>query len=693
MTRGRFELTVGADLWFEGALWHVQRIDIHGVELVNQRSAIRVSIAKLCSSASPVVQPESADTDEELVAVVLGSLDIAQRQALEDRANHVREVIAASRAGGGKSVTEAYQVKAAELNVSVRTIERWVAGYRDSGMAGLADSRLLRRRQCRVDPRWDAMVLRVLDDLASASTPTMNVVINRVGRELDAEYGQGVVMVPSMSTARRRLKVLSKGRHAFGSAKSRRSVFERREGVYGRLLATRPGEFVVLDTTPLDVFAMEPVTLRWVPVELTIAMDLFTRCVLGLRLTAVSTKAVDIADVLFQTVTPQVVCGEGGDAVEWPFHGVPHNVLVGTEEPDGVSQQRVGGLPACLPEWVVFDNGKQYVSAHVIGACARLGISVQPAIPNKPTDKPNVERFFRTLREALLQHLPAYKGPDVYSRGKNVEGNAFYYVAELEQIIREWVAKIYHHTEHDGLCVPELDERRRARERFSPTEMFEIGLARCGSLTLPAREDLAYEFLEVAWRTIQHYGVEINGQRYDGEALNGFRNVESPYGGPHSGKWPFSVNAHDVRFVYFRHPDTGIWAQLEWEHARSLGGPFSQEMADYAKKVSLRAQRHVDPAQAVHDLLSEWSRDEVVTRRERSLARRLSSQRHQQLCAENDGEATQDDQREVASLPTVVDLLTRQPKSCGLHVVDDLDVFDRYYAERPDEAAFEVFDE
>lgn len=44
----------------------------------------------------------------------------------------------------------------------------------------------------------------------------------------------------------------------------------------------------------------------------------------------------------------------------------------------------------------------------MIGVCARLGITIQ----HKPTDKPTVERFFRTLREALLQHLPAYKGPD-----------------------------------------------------------------------------------------------------------------------------------------------------------------------------------------------------------------------------------------------------------------------------------------
>ena len=213
MSRGGFELTVGANLWFEGELWRVQRIDILGVELTNERSAVRVSIAKLCASAIPVAEPQPPNADEELVAVILGSLDASERQALEERAVHIREVIAASHLSGMK--TETYTNKAAELGVSVRSIERWVAGYREAGVAGLADSRLLRRRQCRVDPRWDAMVLRVLDDLVSYSTPTMKVVIDRVGRELEAEYGRATVALPSMSTAARRLKVLSKGRHAF----------------------------------------------------------------------------------------------------------------------------------------------------------------------------------------------------------------------------------------------------------------------------------------------------------------------------------------------------------------------------------------------------------------------------------------------------------------------------------------------
>ncbi len=55
-----------------------------------------------------------------------------------------------------------------------------------------------------------------------------------------------------------------------------------------------------MDTTRLDVFALDPVTLRWVQAELTVGMDWNTRCVTGIRVTPVSTKSVDAAAVLYQ---------------------------------------------------------------------------------------------------------------------------------------------------------------------------------------------------------------------------------------------------------------------------------------------------------------------------------------------------------------------------------------------------------
>ncbi|GAA3684778.1 winged helix-turn helix protein [Yimella lutea] len=562
--------------------------------------------------------------------------------------------------------------------VSTRTLERWVLAYREGGVAGLAHSRTTGRYRSGVDPRWDEACLVVLADFTSRSTPTMNVVLDKIRQRLDEMHGPGEVPNPSKSTGYRRLTELSKGRHAFGSAKQRRSVARRPDGPYGRLRATRPGEYVVLDTTPLDVFAMEPVTLRWVPVELTVAQDLFTRCILGLRLTPISTTSADVANVLYQCVVPQRDASDDG---HWPFHGVPRNLLVGTEEPDGVSQERLDGIPACLPEAIVVDHGKVYISSHVTSACARLGITIQPAIPYKPTDKPTVERFFRTLREGLLQHLPAYKGPDVYNRGEDVEGKAFYYVSELEQIIREWVGTVYHRSKHDGLCVPEVPGAV-----FSPLEMFEVGLAKAGGLLVPTNPDLAFSFLEVAWRTIQHYGVEVDGRRYDGPGLNKYRNTKSPHGGLNAGKWPIFVDRHDVRNVWFQDPVTHEFSTLAWEHAPALDQPFSHEAAEYTKQLALRDNRHVDPLTAVTDLLLAWSQDEVSTRREKSLALRLSSSR-----PTNPPPAAQTTN---ASVPAIIDLLSaREQRQRQPSLVDDLDeVFERYCSEG-DDGRLEVFDE
>jgi putative transposase len=186
--------------------------------------------------------------------------------------------------------------------------------------------------------------------------------------------------------------------------------------------------------------------------------------------------------------------------------------------------------------------------------------------------------------------------------------------------------------------------------------------------------------------------VEINGQRYNGAGLNLFRNVRSPYPGAHAGKWPIMVDAHDVRFVYFQNPDTTTWHRLEWEHAAGLMAPFSQDAADYAKKVSVRLNRHVDPQQAVHQLLEQWSRGEVLSRRDRALARRVSAERaHEQTAA-----ASISEQRDAAAAAgSVVDLLARREAHAGqpaLEVVDDLDVFAQYYHQFPDGDGLQVLD-
>ncbi len=90
-----------------------------------------------------------------------------------------------------------------------------------------------------------------------------------------------------------------------------------------------------MDTTRLDVFAVDPVTLRWVQAELTVGMDWYTRCVVGIRVTPVSTKAVDAAATLYQAFRPRPAGKDWPAHAVWPEHGIPRSLLVDVEAIDG----------------------------------------------------------------------------------------------------------------------------------------------------------------------------------------------------------------------------------------------------------------------------------------------------------------------------------------------------------------------
>lgn len=467
----------------------------------------------------------------------------------------------------------------------------------------------------------------MLAEQVESSTKTKSLILRTVTARLEQQFGPGVVPIPGKTRAYEVLSELSKGRSMWSNSKTRRSIANRPATSCGRLEATRPGEYLLLDTTRLDVFAMDAVTLRWVQAELTVSLDLYTRCIVGLRLTPVSTKSIDAASVVYQALRPaalpQAAQDTAGQSVgQWPHHGVPSSVVVPVDKLAADSPLAQAGVMPVAPETPVVDHGKIFISEHLTSACARLGISIQPARPYTPTDKAPVERFFRTLREGLLQALPGYKGPDVFNRGKDVESEAFFFLHELEDIIREWVALVYHRRPHDGLVDPHVPGLR-----LSPAAMFAHGIARTGYIQIPSTSDLAFEFLPVSWTSIQHYGVNVGTLRYNGDGLTDFRNTRSPYRGRHAGKWPIRYNPDDATAVWFRNPDSGGWHRLDWEHARRLTQPFSFEALGYTKRLAAAQDRFPDTVGTLEDLLGRWNIGLGTSPAERRMALRLASQR------------------------------------------------------------------
>ena len=444
----------GSRLSFDGDVVEVVAVDGVRVTIRNDRTRqfTAVQISRLAASARPAGGTLRPGDDGVSPGLALGSLTSEQLDQLAERAGHVREVLTGYKSGhpdragpgeprpgyrAGQPLKARYRAKAEELGITSRTVERWVAAYRGSGEAGLAGARALRGRGTAVDPRWDEAVRLVLAEMVSDSTPTRSAVLRKAGARLDELHGAGAVPRPSAATAYRRLAGLARGTNAVsGSAKGRRSIADRPKGTYGRLRAMRPGEYAILDTQDLDVFAMEPVTCRWVRTQLTVVQDLFTRCITGLRVTPVSTKAVDVAGVLFQAIAPRPAPRDWPEEACWAYHGVPQQ-LVFTGDGEAA---RGAGVPAGNPG----DRSRQGLPLGARDQRVHPAGDFHPACqPKKPTDKPTCERFFKTLREGLIQHLPAYKGPDIYSRGEHVEDAAFLFTHELEDVITEWVALVF----------------------------------------------------------------------------------------------------------------------------------------------------------------------------------------------------------------------------------------------------------
>lgn len=640
MTETSVRIGVGTRIVFEGESAEV--VELHPGEsgvsatlrIGSRRRLSRIALRELLDGrkARVISDHDDAESPSDAAAVILADLTDAELKSVRSRTEHVREVLTGHRSGHPefaqsdeprddydpqRPLMARYAAKAAEVGVSVRTISQWVAEFRDHGEAGLAPKSRTQFTSSRtnVDSRWAEIAIEVMVEHSDQSRPSQTAVIKRANARVVARFGEGVVPLPSRATAFRVLADLEKRYPTFRlSTKRNRDIADRPRGAYGKLRPTRPGEYMLMDTTRLDVFAFDPITLRWLQAELTVAMDWYTRCITGIRLTPVSTKSVDAAAVLYQAYRPRAAGNDWPAYAVWPDHGVPRSVLIDVE-----AVERPGACgPAIVPETIVIDHGKIYVSEHLTSVCQRMGISIQPARLRTGRDKGPVERFFRTIREDLLQNLPGYKGPDVHSRGLDPESDAYFYLDELEVIIREWIALEYHHRPHGSLIDPHVPGLK-----MSPAQMFEHGVARAGYIEVPRSPDLAYEFLKVEFRTIQHYGVEL-GRRYNGPGLDPYRNMKSPYGGKAQGRWPIHFDPDDVSRAYFRDPETKEWHTLIWEHATSMQMPLSEDALKFARKLAASKYTYPDDRMAVADLFERWNLGLGSTLAERRMALRLS---------------------------------------------------------------------
>ncbi|MGH3633298.1 MAG: Mu transposase C-terminal domain-containing protein [Mycobacterium sp.] len=617
-------------LQYDGDSWQVVAQDGATLALKNLTTGRirKVTVAELLGDDSYL--PDSPDRLPNLdAAAVLETLEPEARRRAEFLHRHVVEVLTgASPVADGDEfeprpeyhprnlLGDRIEAKLAELRdagtpMSERTFRRHLTAYRRDGIAGLVDGRKTRHSSPtgRVDTRLVSLLEAAIDRQTNLSTGTKSRVIAQVKREAQ----QLGVPVPGRSTLYEALGNLHRSKHPFGNATTRRSQANRPDRAWGRQSPSRPGELVEIDSTPLDLMVVFPDGSAG-RVDLTAALDIATRTPCAAILRPVATKAVDAAVLLARALTPLPMQPGWNASVAFSRSILPAGMIPGDDE----LRTGIAAKPVIVPESITIDRGKVYVGSTFMNACERLQISVTKAAPRTPTDKRHIERLFAAINSGFTQYLAGYAGPNVVRRGKSPEHEAFWTLAEVQNLLDLWIVAEWQNRPHPGLRHPAMPKKD-----LTPNEAYAAlaGVAPAAHVAL-GRDDYI-GLLPMAWRSIQPYGVNFEGLHYDGRELHPYRGVNSGLPEPARGRWEIRYDPYRLQSIFVRDHKQGRWIEAEWTLARRALAPFSLDVLRAARKA---VDRRDETAPAV-DVLAEINRIQTngaITTRERKAAKRDS---------------------------------------------------------------------
>lgn len=121
----------------------------------------------------------------------------------------------------------------------------------------------------------------------------------------------------------------------------------------------------------------------------------------------------------------------------------------------------IGGIP----EFIRWDNGREFVNEAVTHACVRLGIAAVPSAPYSGWQKGKIERFNRTIQEEFYDHLPgAVHGPRTFTgtRPWVGEDDNLLSFGSLTLKTLEYVSHFTEQRVHSAIGTTPLHKRRRS---------------------------------------------------------------------------------------------------------------------------------------------------------------------------------------------------------------------------------------
>ncbi len=341
---------------------------------------------------------------------------------------------------------------ATEHQLQLRTLRRWVYRYRTHGLPGL----IRQSRKDKGEKRAVAAELQqLIEGLALQKPRRTMATIHREVTRIAKEQGWNA---PSYSTIQRIVRQLDPALMTLAHEGSK--VYREEFDLLYRHEANAPNEVWQADHSLLPIWVLNEQGKPAKP-WLSIILDDYSRGVAGYYLGFQSPTALQTALTLHQAIWRKA-------DPRWHLCGIPAHFYT--------------------------DHGSDFISQHLEQVAADLKMELVFSWPGSPRGRGKIERFFRTVEQMLLPHLPGFVGENGNTGGTYLSLSAF------DACFRTWLREDYHHrVQEETHAAPQA---RWEASGFLP-QMPE------------SLEQLDVLLLSVTkGRRVQQDGIHFQGQRY-----------------------------------------------------------------------------------------------------------------------------------------------------------------------------------
>lgn len=460
----------------------------------------------------------------------------------------------------------------------LRTFQTWLSDYERAGRNPLAlRSKTARcgNRMSRYEPEVERLLHEHAATFASEKKPSREACHRNMRKalaELNAQRevdGLRPYNVPSNRTLARRIAALDQflimARREGVDAATRKHQF-----IIGQAEALRPGQRVEMDEWKIDLFVQlsntdllkdlsdeELAELRKCRWMLCVAIDVATRCILGLRVDKTSTVQNAMATLEMVVSTKEYLSAAVGAKSPW-------------------------GSMALRPESIVTDSGSSFISEAFHLAVIGLGSAHDVPPAGMPHLRGTIERLFRTLSLQLVREFTGQTFENSVALGeypalKRVSVT----VEDFVLAAVRYAVDVYHNLPHEGLGGE------------TPGNAWKRLTSIYGVIPVPGRNERRAIFGLRLERTLGRHGLRFMGLSYQAGPL---REHYLKRGGV---SLAIRVDPQDIGSI-------SVDVDGTWHEARATTAGFDGvRLADHQALCEQLAKRYVDQARVSESVVFE----------------------------------------------------------------------------------------